>query len=395
MTLRLEILDPAPPAVRHEVLRPTGDLDHALFRDPGDDHSVFDLSLAEQRRQAHAYVRDAFALHVERCPAYAAFVRSSGGELRLPADYPFEAIPVIPATVFKRRPVLSVPEHEIERWTLSSGTLGTQSRVPRDRLTLERLLGSVRTGLALIEEWYEDEVELVNLGPERAQAGLIWFPYVMSLVELLYPTWHAVHDGRFDPAATVAHIAQALDRTPQVGIVGPPPLLLDMIESGVRLPGGDRITIVTAGGWKRASGRALPRAELEARACEAFGLTSNRQIRDAFNQAELNTVIMECTAHRKHVPCWVHATARDPRTLEILPRGQRGLLSYLDGSAQSYPAFIVSDDVGVVDEGLCECGREGVFLTLERRVEGRAQRGCALSIDKAYGNHRNQETNIQ
>ena len=102
-------------------------------------------------------------------------------------------------------------------------------------------------------------------------------------------------------------------------------------------------------------------------------------MRDTFNMVELNTVILECRYHRKHVPPWVHATTRDPRTLSPLPSGVEGVLSYLDPTPVSYPGFVFSDDLGVVFEAVeCGCGRLGDVLAISRRIDRVKERVDAL-----------------
>jgi len=173
-------------------------------------------------------------------------------------------------------------------------------------------------------------------------------------------------------------------------VVGPPFRVLELIElaerSKAQIAGGAGMTVLTAGGWKRFSGQRIERDVFDVRACAAFGLDDVSQVRDAFNQVELNTVFIECAAHRKHVPPWVYAAARDPDRLAVLPAGQIGVMSYLDASATSYPSFIVTDDVGEVTEGPCPCGRIGTTLQVHRRLVTVAQRGCALTLDSGTPN---------
>jgi long-chain-fatty-acid---luciferin-component ligase len=98
---------------------------------------------------------------------------------RAPGD-----IPLVPTSIFKSMNLLSIEDDMVEQWCISSGTLGTTSRVGRDRATLDRLIGSLRYGLLMLPKHYEEETEIVHLGPSHADAGDIWFPYVMSLTEL-------------------------------------------------------------------------------------------------------------------------------------------------------------------------------------------------------------------
>jgi long-chain-fatty-acid---luciferin-component ligase len=372
---------PAAHRLKQVAIDATTNLDHLIFSD-----DLFDLPLAEQLAQREVHVREALQRHLQSCAPYAAYARRLAPGLD-PASIDLAAIPVVPTAVFKGQDVISLAPEEIAKWCLSSGTRGPQSRIGRDRRTLERLLGSVRTGLSLIEEWHEDEMEMVHLGPDRREAGDIWFMYVMSLIELVHPTRHYVRNGEFDADGALARIVELLRGGQEhVAIVGAPFQIMELVETvgrkAARIDAGERMTVFSAGGWKRRSGEQIPRADFDRRVGEAFGLDSSGQVRDAFNQVELNTVFIECSSHRKHVPPWVYVAARDPERLQVLPPGTEGVLSYLDASAISYPAFIVTDDVGIVDEGLCPCGRTGVTMRVFRRLTRLAERGCALTLDR-------------
>lgn len=381
---------PDPRLVQREpiaVTRVTGDpLDGLIF---GDSHtSPFALSLREQGELRRRCIHAAAAHHLQHCASYRSYAEHSGYRLPEVEDFEIEALPPIPTSAFKRAEILSVPPSQVEKVCKSSGTRGPQSRVLRDRRSLERLLGSVTIGIPLIEDWYENEFRLLNLGPDRAAAGDIWFSYVMSLMGLLYPSVCAVRDEVFDKPWAYEQLVQSLDDYPNAGIVGPPFLLLGLIEymesQRLRLAAKERLTIVTAGGWKAFSGSQISRQELLERAAATFGIQHEHQLRDAFNQVELNTVFMECKALRKHIPPWVHTRALDARSLQPLPLGEVGLLAHWDASATSYPSFILTDDIGRVQEGLCACGREGQSVEVRRRVEGRIQRGCSQSMARRF-----------
>ncbi|NJM90782.1 MAG: long-chain fatty acid--CoA ligase [Myxococcales bacterium] len=359
----------------------TSDLDHLIYRE-----DVFDIPLEEQLALRERFVREALAHHLAGCSDYAAY----GARLTPGLDpwrVPLADIPVLPTAVFKGHEVVSVATDEVMKWCLSSGTRGVQSRIGRDRISLERLLGSVRVGLSLIESWLEDDLEVVHLGPDRQEAGDIWFMYVMSLIELIYPTQHYVRGGVLDAEAAISRLVELLQRRDRhIAVVGAPFQIIELAEQIERrridVSGGDRVTVFSAGGWKRLSGSQISRASFDAKVMQCFGLLRADQVRDAFNQVELNTVFIECSAHRKHVPPWVYITTRNPDDLKVQPAGTRGVLSYLDASSTSYPAFLVTDDLGIVEEGECPCGRAGVTMRVERRLTRLAERGCALTLDK-------------
>ncbi len=366
------------PPLDYRVVNASSDLDLLIHSE----EPWYDLPLVEQQQLTQRFVREALVRHLDSCPQYRMYFERSHARV----DGPLEKIPLLSTRAFKYSEVRSVPRDDIEQWYLSSGTSGgPQSRIGRDRVTIERLIGSVRTSLGLIQDWHEEDFTVINLGPGREDAGNVWFQYVMSLIELLFPTYSVVKDGVLHPDEVLPVLDYFAARPGFIGVVGPPFLVHDLCQRvrarDRRMDLGSRLTILTAGGWKRQSGRMLPRDEFETYCVDTFRLEDGSQVRDAFNQVELNTVFMECSAREKHVPPWVLVAARDPHTLEVLPPGTPGLMSYLDASSNSYPCFLVTEDVGSTRAGVCGCGREGIRVDIQRRLVTRAQKGCALAME--------------
>ena len=369
--------------ISHVALEEASELDRLVFSaDP------YALPAARQDELRLGLVRSAVERQLELCPPYAAFAARAGFSpevLREPAD--LALVPQLPTGLFKRTEVRSVPRREIAKRCVSSGTRGRQSVVWRDRITLERLLGSVRVGIGFVSKWFEDEVEILNLGPPSEEAGDLWFAYVMSLIEVVYPTRHLVRDEKLDLDRAAQLLAAALDEHEAVGVMGPPALVLRLAERMAAdggLDGGERLHVITGGGWKRDLDRSVDRGGFAAAVGEAFGLAEPAQLRDGFNQVELNSILLECERGRMHVPPWLEVVVREPRGLEPVAAGEEGLLSFLDPTAESYPAFIVGDDVGVLGAEPCACGRHGRWVRFLRRLERDEQHGCGLKMSRDF-----------
>jgi hypothetical protein len=80
---------------------------------------------------------------------------------------------------------------------------------------------------------------------------------------------------------------------------------------------------------------------------------------------------------------WRHFTgesiARDEFDSRVeLPPGAPGAIAILDALNTSYPGFLLSDDVGAVDETPCHCGRSGQTLSFHRRMHG-DELGCGAA----------------
>jgi long-chain-fatty-acid---luciferin-component ligase len=330
------------------------------------------------------HIRTAVAWHIERNERYARFCAGRGfdaGQLNEVAD--LSRIPLLPASLFKRGAdtVATEPADDSVFHTTSSGTQGTVSVVPRDDRTMNRFFATLGIGTYEVLGQERSELRLFNLGP--LDAGHLWIAYVMSGVALFTGGECYVQDDRFLLGKLVEDLAAAAGSP--VMVVGPPPLLMDAAAevktAGITLHPDS--LVATIGGWKKAGGRSLPRAEFVEVILDAFGLPDDTGVRDTFNMVELNTVMFECAHHRLHVPPWLYADAKDPRTLEPVGSGENGVLGFLDATPTSYPGFVLSDDFGSVDRDLsCECGRTGDVLRLDRRINRLEGRGCALKLDQ-------------
>jgi len=319
-----------------------------------------------------------------KCPTYASYREAhhrSGGDTA-------EA-PHVPTSVFKTIKLISVADGNIDKWCMSSGTLGSRSLIGRDRPSLERLLGSIRKSMALFEEWEEEELHVIHLGPTCEDAGDVWFPYVMGLTEILYPTDSFASENRLDIQGAINRYADLRSRNQKIGLIGAPFAVKMFCEAyqdgGFPAAARDQVAVVTGGGWKTHLGEAIAKPAFRRRIVDALGLSDETRVRDAFNQVELNTVLMECEQHAFHVPPWLMARAMCPRSLAPLPNGQPGLLAYIDASASSYPCIIVGDDLGIVSDEPCPCGRPGDLLHLQRRIERGGDAGCAIALSQQFG----------
>jgi long-chain-fatty-acid---luciferin-component ligase len=330
-------------------------------------------------------IEHAFALHFETNPGYRAYCQALG--VNEPDGVRLADIPLLPSSLFKRRDVrtLSVEEAEIVKFCSSSGTLGSRSIVPRDEETLTRFLDSVAATLsALLGIDRAGAHRGLVLGPTTEEAGDLWFSYVIACLTVLMETEYFEVGGVFDPGKAASRLAEQIREGGQAILIGPPARILDVcrIAQATRdwptFP--SRSFVVSAGGWKGEAARAIDAREFRKEVAESLRIGSESQVRDSYNMVELNGVITECEAHEKHVPPWIEVQARDARTNELVADGELGVLGFLDASATSYPAFILSEDFGRVREGRCACGREGQRVQVVRRVNRVEARGCALKM---------------
>ncbi|MBI4511807.1 MAG: hypothetical protein HY698_19390 [Deltaproteobacteria bacterium] len=332
-------------------------------------------------------IRESFAYHLQNNANYRSYVeRLIGG--RNPEELSLAEIPLLPSSLFKQRDlsVTTGSEEQIVKLCCSSGTSGSRSIVPRDDETLTRFLGSVTTSIpSLFGVERTGGYHAIVLGPSTEEAGDLWFSYVIACMTLIMTTDYLEQGGVFSAEQAVTVLARRAREGRKLVMIGPPFRILEVcrrIAGAGAWPGFPPDSfVISAGGWKDQQAKAISPPAFRQAVRAALKMKDETAIRDSYNMVELNSVINECEANEKHVPPWVEAQARDPRTDRVLSsEGELGVLAFLDASSTSYPGFILSEDFGHVVEGRCGCGRIGQRVQIVRRINRIESRGCALKM---------------
>jgi long-chain-fatty-acid---luciferin-component ligase len=335
-------------------------------------------------------LQDAYRWHLEHNPDYARYADLCGATPDADQIDPC-SIPLLPSGLFKQPglELSSVPADSITKWCLSSGTSGSRSIVPRNEDTMMRFLGSITASIPAL--YGLDRAGGHNglvLGPSAHEAGDLWFSYVIGCLGLVMQTEALERDGLFDPDRAARRLLEVTSGGGDVFVIGPPARMLQMAHAAAALnppsfPAGS--FLITAGGWKGEQARSIDPSMFRTELARLLRVREPAQIRDSYNMVELNSVLHECAAHRKHVPPWVLAQALDPRTDRPVPSGKPGILAFWDPTATSYPGFILSEDFGIVRTEECPCGYRSAQVEILRRLNTVESRGCALKM--AAGTH--------
>ena len=230
------------------------------------------------------------------------------------------------------------------------------------------------------------------MGASSEEAADVWFSYVMSVTDMVFPTINYVRNDVFCVEECVEDILKYEQIYRDIVIIGAPVMLMNFYkyldEHNIQFAFGDKVFIITAGGWKKFQHQSISKQELKDMTKKYFKGIQDGRIRDAFNMVELNTVLPECKCGSKHVPLWVDAFIIDLENYKVAEREKEGLLVFLDASASSYPGFVMSGDLGrirYVDD--CPCGKKGVCIEITRRINTIESRGCAIKMEKKYLNN--------
>ncbi len=331
-------------------------------------------------------IKESFIFHYKNCNLYNNYCKTQDfkpNKLKKFSD--LKNIPLLSIQIFKEDPnyLLSVPKENISLIAKSSGTSGKPSQVPKDKITLDRAVKSLTTSLRQVLGMDSSFVGILAPPPQVIPT---WFAYYMSMAKKYYEkTSFYVKDGILSPQEIVSKLEDEECRPRN--LIGPPFAFLSLVQymtkSGHKIQLDERSVVSTGGGWKSRSGESISRDDLDEKISECFGV-SKTKIRDGLNSVEFNTLLLDCEYKHKHVPPWLYVSIRDPKNPdEVVSTGEDGLMAYLDPLANSYPSFVLTDDIGkIIDQEECECGRTGQTIEWLRRAKGAESRGCALKMEE-------------
>jgi len=346
---------------------------------------------SQWRESLTSALRSAFGFHYERNAFYRAQCEEvSEADL---ADYEsLHRIPLLPVGMFKQagsHVLLTGGLADIETEIRSTGTSGVPSVARRDALTTTRasigILGGYRDFFGI------SRGAGLFLCPSTAEVPEMGMVKVFNLLTaMLDDHRYLVRDYSFDPAAALDYLRR-WEGTMTRHIVGPPFIVARFMRylelEGIPVRLDPESMIIMLGGWKQYTGRSISREEFNEKAERLLGVQRS-QIRDMYGMIESNMLAIECEHQRKHVPPWCYVSIRDINdpTVELVP-GKTGGIAILDALNTAYPGFLLSDDVGEVDETDCPCGRTGQTVRFRRRRQGAELGCCAVSIEKYLDSH--------
>ena len=309
--------------------------------------------------------------HLEHSPAYRSLFATWTGANTL-ADIPF-----VHAGVFKHIHLTSAPTG---RTLVSSGTRGAQSRISVEggssklqakssRSILADFIDSEPRPLLILD--HADSLRSRDAVPARVAAAMALHPFASSIHFVLDGDgkikWQAVQDvvdasGRFLVYSITSALWTEWVQTLPVSV-----------RASTRQC---RAEFVHSGGWKRLEALRVDRAELDRALLGTVGAGS--RVLDFYGLVEQTGILFPlCDAGARHVPAWAEVIARDPFTLQPL-FGEMGLLQLMNPIPRGAPTHsVLTEDLGRLLNGMCDCGRNGRRFELIGRLPKAEARGCA------------------
>ncbi len=139
------------------------------------------------------------------------------------------------------------------------------------------------------------------------------------------------------------------------------------------LPGS---TVVTGGGWKSFQGERIPQTDLIDMVDQTLHIPSSHFI-DTYSTAELNCAMTRCAEGHYHIPPLIEPVLLDESLFGECGATGYGTLGFLDPFSMSFPGYLITGDMGKLENTLCGCGLHGWYIDGEiKRAPEQSIKGC-------------------
>lgn len=292
-------------------------------------------------------------------------------------------IPMIPISLFKMFSLKSIPDEEVFKTVVSSGTTGQQ--VSKIFLDAETAQNQQLTLYSIVKDF---------IGASRLPMLIIDSPSVLRSREQFNARGAAILG--FSMFAKRKYYALHDDNSPNIEVIhefctkyaNQPVLIFGftfmiwkyfcqaLAQQNISLSLPQAI-VLHGGGWKKMQDQAVSPAAYKARLREQFQI---RHVHNYYGMAEqTGCIYMECEHGHLHASIFSDIIIRDSKDFSVCPPGKTGMVQVLSPNTASYPGHsILTEDMGTllgIDD--CPCGRKGKYFRIDGRIPKAEIRGCS------------------
>lgn len=299
-------------------------------------------------------------------------------------------IPPVAVSVFKELGfnLNSVPKEDLTLALQSSATSGIPSTVVIDKITAKR---QGKAMVKVISEFIGKERKpflIMDIDPRSASRKLLGarFAAVTGYLKFAGKVGYFLKADEnnlsyFDVEGIQTFIKDLHSDQPVV-VFGFTYILYQnvlqaILKSNIKLhlPKGSKI--IHIGGWKKLENEKISKELFNEQLAQCFDICPEDVI-DIYGFTEqMGLNYPDCGCGCKHASSYVKVLVRDTATRAILPAGKEGMLEFVTPIPHSYPGNVVlTDDIGVLEEAPCCCGRPGQRFRIIGRLKKAEVRGC-------------------
>lgn len=300
-------------------------------------------------------------------------------------------LPYIPVHIFKAlgQKLASVADKEIKIKLQSSATSGVPSTVLLDKVTARRqvkamarvmqtVLGSSRRPFCVMD--------LDPLGSNAANLGarsaaIKGYLNFSSTASYFINSESANAPLEFSKDKFIEHLNQVKVNEPMI-IFGFTFVLYHTVfrqlkEEGITFSLPKDTKVIHIGGWKKLESEKVSKSQFNNDIASVLGIDS-KNIIDVYGFTEqMGLNYPDCPHGWKHIHAYADVIIRNEQDLSLCNDGEQGLLQFISPLPHSYPGNVVlTDDLGVLESGACECGQSGKRFKVIGRAKKAEVRGC-------------------
>lgn len=319
-------------------------------------------------------------------------------------------IPAVHVAVFKElgKNLGSVPKEEIKLTLQSSATSGVPSSVPVDKITSKR---QAKAMVKVVGDYIGNERKpflIMDVDPMTGFRHILGarFAAVSGYLNFASKVGYflKVNENNqyyFDTEGIKKYISELDENIPSV-VFGFTYILYSEVvkplsEKNITFKLSKGSKIIHIGGWKKLESEKVSKEEFNAKASALFGIDASDVI-DIYGFTEqMGLNYPDCKCGCKHAPLFSEVIVRDIVTKEPLPAGKEGLLEFITPIPHSYPGnAVLTDDIGVIEDGECPYGRTGTRFRMLGRLKKAEVRGCGdiLSSKLKFVKEKSDETEV-
>ena len=349
---------------------------------------AFSYTEAERKALFDPALKEELCFHYDNNEMYRKFCDNKGFNPHYFSG-DINEIPPVQVSVFKElgRKLNSVPKEEIKLTLQSSATFGIPSSIPVDSITSKR---QARTMIKVVSDFIGNERKpflIMDVDPSSGFRQILGARYAAVsgylnfASEARYFLKVNEHNQYFFDIEGIEEYIKQLNNQNCV-VFGFTYILYSEVlrplkeaDKAYKLPEGSKI--IHIGGWKKLESEKVSKEEFNQLAKDVFGVETEDVI-DIYGFTEqMGLNYPDCPCGYKHTSVYSRVIVRDVVTKKPLGPGEEGLLEFVTPIPHSYPGnAVLTDDIGIIEEGDCEYHRGGTRFKVIGRLKKAEIRGC-------------------
>lgn len=333
----------------------------------------------EKEQQYIPYFRTLTEYHRTHCRPYGQALKAFGYDSS--AITSLEQIPMLPIRLFKSQKLQSIPDEQIFKILVSSGTTGQRrSHIVLDAATAQNQQLTLYT---IVKDF---------LGAGRLPMLIVDSPSVFTARSAFNARGAAIlgfsifarkkyYSLKNDLTLNTEALQAFAQHTGPVLIFGFTFMIWKYLcqalaKENLSFDFSNAI-VIHGGGWKKMQDQAVSATAYKQRLLEQFHIS---RVHNYYGMAEqTGCIYMECEEGHLHASIFSDVLIRNPEDFSSCAIGQPGILQVLSPIAGSYPGHsLLTEDMGTllgIDD--CPCGRKGKYFRIDGRIPQAEIRGCS------------------